>query len=611
MNRRAEIATLIAILVGASVIRFWGITWGLPHAYHPDEGSILFHALGFGTGDLNPHWFRWPSLTMYVMFGIYGCYYVVGKIMGTFSIPPDLVKAYLTDLSPFWLMGRIVSAASGVVTVWITWLFGHKSFGSYVGLTAAAILALLLLHVRDSHYATPDVITAMIAAGSLLAALYACRSTRPWFLLLSGLLAGLSASAKYPGVLVSVGTLVALVVVVKRRRGGLWLLPASGIAVITGFLIGTPYALFSGSEFARDVVRQFTMVSEAGVAQEASSYLVGLREIFVESLGRGIGWVVMLMAAAGALLPIGLWRARLNYAQRRRWRPDALRGEPTIADAASARAIAVSFSITVLLVMSLLTVKRATYLTLALPAVAFLAAVGLEGLFARLAAQRYRAFAAALVVIVATGVPSVRYSRALALPDTRTRAKEWVEAHVEPGTGIALEDYGPVLNPTVHQLEAEMMAGSTAIESWRGPKRALNEMRLDLGRSREPRYELYGIDWGREPFRLPGAASDPAGLAAAIDSLGVRYVILSSKAAPWRAMTGAEAPARPAGQEFSLWLLDNAVPIAVFGDETSMPVIDRGRGRSFHNPMIEIHEIKRPADKRPAEKIPAEEETSG
>ncbi len=601
MNRRAEIATLIAILVGASVIRFWGITWGLPHAYHPDEGSILFHALGFGTGDLNPHWFRWPSLTMYVMFGIYGCYYVVGKIMGTFSIPPDLVKAYLTDLSPFWLMGRIVSAASGVVTVWITWLFGRKSFGSYVGLTAAAILAVLLLHVRDSHYATPDVIAAMLAAGSLVAALYACRSSRPWFVLLSGVLAGLSASAKYPGVLVSVGTLVALVALVRKRRGGLWILPAAGIAIAVGFLVGTPYALSSGNEFARDVLRQFTMVSEAGVAQEASSYPAGLREIFVESLGQGVGWVVMLMATAGALLPIGLWRAKLSYAQRRRSRLEAMRGEPTIADAASARTIAVSFSITVLLVMSLLTVKRATYLTLALPAVAFLAAVGLEGLFARLAVRRYRALAAALVVIIATAVPSVRYSRALRLPDTRTRAKEWVELHVEPGSGIALEDYGPVLNPTIRQLEAEMMAGSTAIESWRGPKQALNEMKLDLGRSREPKYELYGIDWGREPFRLPGAASDPAGLAAAIDSLGVHYVILSSKAAPWRAMAGAEAPARSAGQEFSLWLLDNAVPIAVFGDETSMPMIDRGRGRSFHNPVIEIHEIKRRA----------EEETSG
>ncbi|MCK4511937.1 glycosyltransferase family 39 protein, partial [bacterium] len=425
MNRRAEIATLIAILVGASVIRFWGITWGLPHAYHPDEGSILFHALGFGTGDLNPHWFRWPSLTMYVMFGIYGCYYVIGKLMGTFSVPPDLVKAYLTDLSPFWLMGRIVSAASGVVTVWITWLFGRKSFGSYVGLTAAAILAVLFLHVRDSHYATPDVMAAMIAAGSLLAALYACRSSRSSFILLSGFLAGLSASAKYPGALAAIGALVALVVLVRRRRGGLWLLPVSGVAIVAGFLIGTPYALLSSDEFTRDVLRQFTMVSEAGIAQEASSYAAGLREIVMESLGRGVGWVVMLMAAVGALLPIGLWSAKLSYAHRRH-RPAALTGEPTIADAASAKVIAVSFSIAVLLVMSLLTVKRATYLTLALPSVAFLAAVGLEGLFARLAVRRHRALAAALVIIAAAAVPSVRYLSALAVVDTRTRAKEWV-----------------------------------------------------------------------------------------------------------------------------------------------------------------------------------------
>ncbi len=600
LNRRAEIATLIAILVGASVIRFWGITWGLPHAYHPDEGSILFHALGFGTGDLNPHWFRWPSLTMYVMFGIYGGYYVIGKLMGTFSVPPDLVKAYLTDLSPFWLMGRIVSAASGVVTVWITWLFGRKSFGSYVGLTAAAILAVLLLHVRDSHYATPDVMAAMLAAGSLLAALYACRSSRSSFILLSGFLAGLSMSAKYPGVLAAIGTLVALVVLVRRRRGGFWLLPASGVVIVAGFLIGTPYALLSSDEFTRDVVRQFTMVSEAGIAQEASSYAAGLREIVMESLGRGVGWAVMLMAAVGALLPIGLWGAKLSYAHRRR-QPAALTGEPTIADAAAAKTIAVSFSIAVLLVMSLLTVKRATYLTLALPSVAFLAAVGLEGLFARLAVRRHRALAAALVVIAAAAVPSVRYLSALAVVDTRTRAKEWVEQHVEPGTGIAVEDYGPVLNPTVGQLEAEMTAGSTAVESWRGPKRALNEMKLDVGRTREPRYKVYAIDWGREPFSLPGAASDPAGLAAAIDSLGVRYVVLSSKAAPWRAMAGAEEPATPAGQEFSQWLLHNASPVAVFGDETSMPMIDRGRGRAFHNPIIEIHEIKRPAAKTPVE----------
>ena len=76
-------------------------------------------------------------------------------------------------------------------------------------------------------------------------------------------------------------------------------------------------------------------------------------------------------------------------------------------------------------------------------------------------------------------------------------------------------------------------------------------------------------------------------------------------------MAGAEEPARPAGQEFSQWLLHNASPVAVFGDETAMPMIDRGRGRAFHNPVIEIYEIKKLADERPAEDITAEDERSG
>ena len=90
MSRRAEILILLAILAVATCVRLWGIDWGLPHPYHPDEGSVLFHSLGFGTGDLNPHWFRWPSLSMYEMFGVYGVYFVIGKLSGLFAAPADL-----------------------------------------------------------------------------------------------------------------------------------------------------------------------------------------------------------------------------------------------------------------------------------------------------------------------------------------------------------------------------------------------------------------------------------------------------------------------------------------------------------------------------------------
>ena len=589
MSRRTE-AVLIAVIVAlAAWIRFWGIGWGLPYPYHPDEGSILFHALAFGTGDLNPHWFRWPSLLMYFMFGMYGAYYLVGRAVGMFGAPVDLVRAYLADLTPFWLMGRAVSALAGVATVWVTYLFGRRAFGSAVGVSAALFLAVMFLHVRDSHYATPDVVTTFLVALSLLLALRAGASGRARDLVASGLLAGLAASAKYPGVLALVGTVTAFALLVRQGRIRFWTLPAAGLASLFGFVAGTPYCLLSRSEFVRDVARQFSMVSQTGTAQEASSYWEGLREIFVATLGRGVGYPIVALAVVGALGGTAFVVGRGARFER---------GSPAASQhAASGRAIAVAYAASVLLVMSLLTVKRSTYLTPALPAVAILAAVGVRRVVkaaARVAPAGGGAFTVVLVSLaaLATAVPAIRYDRALAEPDTRTRAKEWIEANLEPGTRIAVETYCPVLNPTIGELRAIADRASTAVDSWQGPKKQLYELRIDAGAERHPQFEVYGIGWGDSPYALPDASEAPAALADAVDSLSIEYVVLSSKAQSARPMTGAQDPPRAAPAAFQRWLSRNATLAASFAREPGMTVIDRGPGRSFHDPVIEVYRIR-------------------
>ncbi len=587
-STRYATLTLVAILLGAAVIRAWGLDWGLPFPYHPDEGSILFHSLGFGTGDLNPHWFRWPSLMMYVMFGSYGALYVVGKLAGLYSAPAGLVRHYVSDLSWFWYMGRVLSAAAGVATVWVTYVFGRRSYGKAVGLTAAAVLAVMYLHVRDSHYATPDVFSTLLATLSLLAALTAVSRGRAGRLILSALLAGLAASAKYPAGIAAVGTLVGLVILWRRGRVGVVQTLVILLAVPVGFLIGTPYALFAREEFTRDVIRQFTMVSTSGVAQEPTSFAAGLGEIALRTFGRGVGWPVTILAILGAALPMSLWGGAL------RRRSMGKHDSPTLAGASGGRAIAIWYTVAVLIFTSLLTVKRATYLTPALPMIAVLAAVGLRAVFARMTTRPYRALAATALVVAAGAYPSVRFVSALGTPDTRTRALEWIAQEVAPGTRVAVEDYGPVLNPTVRQLETELALGSTAVGSWEGPKRDLNRIRMSVGAERRPQHEVYRIGWGTEAFKLPNTL-EPSRLASAVDSLGIEYLVLSSKAAPWRPMMGAAAPRNPAGQEFLDWLGEYCVPVTIFADETAMPAIDRGRGRSFHNPAIHVYRVVRRA----------------
>ncbi len=588
-STRGATLALIAILLGAAVIRLWGLDWGLPFPYHPDEGSILFHSLGFGTGDLNPHWFRWPSLVMYVMFGFYGALYVVGKLAGLYGAPADLVRHYVSDLSWFWLMGRALSAAAGVATVWVTYLFGRRSYGKSVGLTAAAILAVTYLHVRDSHYATPDVVSTLLATLSLLAALTAVSRGRAGRLILSALLAGLAASAKYPAGIAAVGTLVGLGLLWRRGRVSVIQSVVIILAVPAGFLIGTPYALLSRDEFLRDVVRQFTMVSTSGVAQEPTSFVAGLREIVVRTFGHGVGWPVTILAIVGAALPLRLWRGALKRQSGGR------QDRATISGAAAGRALALWYTAAVIVLMSLLTVKRATYLTPALPMVAFLAALGIRGVFERLTTRPYRALVATVLVVAAAAYPSVRFVAALGAADTRTQALEWVSREIAPGARIAVEDYGPVLNPTVAQLEVELELGSTAVGSWQGPKRELNRVRMDIGARRQPQHTVYRIDWGVETHMLPSTL-EVERLETAIDSFGIEYVILSSKAAPWRPMVGAAPPRNPGGGEFVDWLVEHCVPVAVFADETGMPEIDRGRGRSFHNPAIHVYRVVRRSD---------------
>ena len=337
-----------------------------------------------------------------------------------------------------------------------------------------------------------------------------------------------------------------------------------------GFVAGTPYSVLSWGEFRSDVMRQFTMVSQAGVAQEASSFAEGLREIFAKSLGRGLGYPLMALAAVGALLP---GRAR-----------------------AHTRVVLAVYALAFLAFASLLTVKRSTYLTPALPAMVVLAALGLDTLLG-LVTGRKEAAARWLTGLTAVGfaavaaIPSLTFGEALSGLDTRTRAKHWIESTLPEGAAVANEDYGPVLNPRSAQLATLAAGAETRVESWEGPKRKLAELKLEIGSGRSPQYEVYGIDRWEEPYRLPSAAEAPAGLVGALTSNGVRYVVLSSKAAPWRPMEGAERPARPGPMAFEAWLGKHAVLLRRFTSRKEPPAIDRGPGRSFHDPVIEVYEI--------------------
>lgn len=61
---------LVMILLISLIVRLWGIWHGLPYEYDLDEHKFISTSLRFGTGDLNPHYFVYPTLFFYALFAL-------------------------------------------------------------------------------------------------------------------------------------------------------------------------------------------------------------------------------------------------------------------------------------------------------------------------------------------------------------------------------------------------------------------------------------------------------------------------------------------------------------------------------------------------------------
>src|SRR3989338_423988 len=148
---------IIAILTLAFLVRIIGINFGLPDLYHADEPIIVNHALAYGTGDLNPHFFKVPPLVSYLLFMCYGVYFALGRAVGFFSELEDFQNLFLTDPTNFYLIGRIIfGVLCGTATIYVFYRLLNRFFSRSHALLGSFFLAFAFLHVRDSHYIYAD-----------------------------------------------------------------------------------------------------------------------------------------------------------------------------------------------------------------------------------------------------------------------------------------------------------------------------------------------------------------------------------------------------------------------------------------------------------------------
>lgn len=240
-ERSAGLVFFAALLIGVA-LRGYGINFGLPSNFHPDEVPKVNAIMRMvDSGTLDPQYFLHPSLLLYLTYGTNTLLHLYG-IEGSFR-------------ETAFLAGRLVSASAGVISIGLTYLIGQRLYSKRAGALAALLLAVFPLHVTCSRYLKEDALLTSVVLGCVLTTIAAVQDRKRWLLLFAGLLAGCTAGAKYSGILMVVVPLSAPWIASRKIKPDsswvAWALLAAAIAPL-GFLATTPYALLNSAKFIKD-----------------------------------------------------------------------------------------------------------------------------------------------------------------------------------------------------------------------------------------------------------------------------------------------------------------------------------------------------------------------
>lgn len=386
--------------------------------HHPDEPTNLRVVDRMVVDDdLNPHFFNYPSLFLYLNSAIHLDGPLLGWLPGLGERAP--ISATTPSGSPLTGVGfaptsgavvlhRLLTVAFGLGVVVVGWLTARRVA---TGVVAPAFTAVLLACsptlVEHSKLVTPDMLAALLVGLGVLCSIWVFQRGSWNSYLVAGAVVGLAAGAKYTAVLVAAPVVVAAIV--ANRREAWYRLPVAGLMAVLAFVASTPFAVLDPKAFLAglEFERQHYASGHDGMEGDTVSFYLDLlvsRE------------AVLLGAVVAGLIAIAL-------TLRDRWR---------------VAAILLAFPVVYGVAVGMQSVRNDRTIMLVLPALAVLAAFVVERIRGRVPIATGVAALVAVTTWPATG------------PTAWTMAREWLADR--PNTTVLLEAYGPYLDPQRHRI---------------------------------------------------------------------------------------------------------------------------------------------------------------
>jgi len=479
LSAHRETLLLMLILAVAAALRLFGLTWDGGQWLHPDERQIYFVTLGLHWPDslrealspaspLNPRFFAYGALPLYLLR-------LVAALV-------SLVWPAVRDPDNLHLVARLLSALFDLGTIYLTYRLARtlwpiasrpltgicvssdpSASGSHpedpcsnphregVGLLAAVLVGVAVLHIQLAHFYTADTLLAFFVLLTLNLAAGVTRTPSPRRSAALGAAFGLALATKLtaaPLILPVVGVFTSyqqsIVSTQPSKSGGGGQKPAPhyplakrggsaqhlvlALAVAAAvFAIVEPYALIDWQTFLAQTVRESQIawgrLDMPYTRQYAGTwpYLYPIRQTIAWGLGLPLGLVAWSALAA----------ALVRWLRRGAW-PDAL---------------LLAWAGPYLAISGVLYAKYLRYMLPLIPVLCLLAACLYHDLrqhFHTATGHRLLAIGRWLVVIASFSY-ALAFATIYASPHSWITASDWVYRHIPVGSVLAVEDWDTAL----------------------------------------------------------------------------------------------------------------------------------------------------------------------
>ncbi len=428
-DRLTAVVVVLVVVALASVIRLLGLGYGTPYLHHPDEpiGLRVVQTM-VRDGDINPHFFDWPSLPLYIQAASYAAYVEVGTAVGYFDGPEDValpqiqvmgtgILANPNTLAVGRLTTMIFSIGLVLLGLWATWWITRRG---WVAALAGGLIALEPLLVKNGRWMTPDTFVAFFALAAIVMAIVVYRSGRWWQYALAGAFAGFAASSKYNAAAVVVAIAVAHALRYRKAfflRSGIYV---AATASLVAFVATMPSLILAPSEALGGVVDVFSHYSSGHFGSEG-----GQVAFYLTTLAKNLGPLLILvpMAFVGAKL-----------------RPVSV--------------ILISYPVVQLLMLFRFTVRFDRNLLPIVAPLLILTALGTMNSYDILRRRSGRAAVAAVIMAAVLAVMAIPGLWQLAQDtekysgDHRAEARSWFAANASFGSTVVVDAYSPWTDPS-------------------------------------------------------------------------------------------------------------------------------------------------------------------